>query len=58
MEYMQNLPLNEFMKKKPSNRVSEDEARVIIKQLADALSYCHKKYVVHRDIKLENILVG
>jgi len=55
---MQNLPLNEFMKSKPSKRVSEDEARVIIKQLADALSYCHKKYVVHRDIKLENILVG
>lgn len=26
-------------------------------QLADALAYCHKHYVVHRDIKCANIIV-
>ena len=31
---------------------------MITNQLADALAYCHKKWVVHRDIKLENILIG
>ncbi|KAK6044636.1 hypothetical protein COOONC_17859 [Cooperia oncophora] len=28
-----------------------------IRQLADALSYCHAKRVIHRDIKPENILL-
>lgn len=31
MEYMQNLPLNEYIKSKPLKRISEDEAKIIIK---------------------------
>lgn len=29
-----------------------------IRQLAEALRYCHSKKVIHRDIKPENLLVN
>jgi serine/threonine protein kinase len=29
-----------------------------VKQLAEALKYCHAKHVIHRDIKPENLLLG
>nr|XP_061795951.1 serine/threonine-protein kinase 33-like [Nerophis lumbriciformis] len=35
----------------------EEEARHIIGCLADAITYLHKKKIMHRDLKLENILV-
>lgn len=57
MELSSSTPLNDFMKTKKTKRITEEEARFIIKQLADALKYCHRKCVVHRDIKLENVLV-
>lgn len=31
-------------------------ARRIIYQVIDAISYCHERRVVHRDLKLENVL--
>ncbi|CAK6954759.1 LOW QUALITY PROTEIN: serine/threonine-protein kinase 33 [Scomber scombrus] len=36
---------------------TEDETRHIIRSLADAIVYLHKRDIVHRDLKLENILV-
>ncbi|XP_030621003.1 serine/threonine-protein kinase 33 [Chanos chanos] len=36
---------------------TEEETRHIIRSLAEAIAYLHKKDVVHRDLKLENILV-
>ncbi|KAM9764664.1 serine/threonine-protein kinase 33 isoform 1-T1 [Menidia menidia] len=36
---------------------TEDETRNVIFCLADAVVYLHKKDIVHRDLKLENILV-
>jgi serine/threonine protein kinase len=29
-----------------------------VRQLAEALKYCHAKHVIHRDIKPENLLLG
>ncbi|KAL1744928.1 Pkinase-domain-containing protein [Schizophyllum fasciatum] len=38
-------------------RLEEDEARIIFGQLCLAVAYLHEKGIVHRDLKLENVLL-
>ena len=38
-------------------KLSEKEARTFFKQMIKALHYCHSQGVVHRDLKLENLLL-
>ncbi|TFY69360.1 hypothetical protein EVJ58_g468 [Rhodofomes roseus] len=38
-------------------RLNEEEARVIFGQLCLAVAYVHSKGIVHRDLKLENVLL-
>ncbi|KAF5310230.1 hypothetical protein D9619_010414 [Psilocybe cf. subviscida] len=38
-------------------RLSEDETRVIFGQLCLAVAYLHQNGIVHRDLKLENVLL-
>ncbi|MBN3303766.1 STK33 kinase, partial [Amia calva] len=47
--------LKDFLLKKKC--FTENETRQIISSLAGAIAYLHKKDIVHRDLKLENILV-
>ena len=37
--------------------MSENEVKIIARQLFDALIYLEQNKIVHRDIKFENILV-
>jgi len=37
--------------------MGEDAGRFYMHQLIDSIEYMHKKGVVHRDLKLENILI-
>jgi serine/threonine protein kinase len=39
-------------------RLSEIEARKFFRQLVSALDHCHSAHVVHRDLKLENLLLS
>lgn len=45
MHYVQN-----------KGKLDEKEARKILIQIVNALQYCHSHGVVHRDLKLENIM--
>lgn len=40
-----------------SNHLTEKDARRIFRQIVSAIHYCHQNGIVHRDLKLENILL-
>ena len=53
-DYISGGNLKEYLKKYSLN---ENQANVIIKQLVDSIDFLHSLGIVHRDLKLENILV-
>lgn len=57
MEYVGGSSLHNYLKRRSSRRLDEAEARRLFRQLVCALDYCHKSEVIHRDIKLENVLL-
>ncbi|XP_061591990.1 NUAK family SNF1-like kinase 1 [Cololabis saira] len=55
MEYASRGELYDYIQER--RRLPESEARSIFRQITSAVHYCHKNGVVHRDLKLENILL-
>jgi len=43
---------------KVKRRIDEEEAKIKFKQITEAVNYCHANEVLHRDIKLDNILIN
>ena len=56
MEYVEGLPLDEYIRKK-SGPIPYETVIPMMTQILDAFSYAHSKGIVHRDIKPSNILI-
>merc|ERR1712196_354177 len=57
MEYLGGGSLHHYLKRRTSRRLDEVRARRIFHQACQGLKYLHDRCVVHRDIKLENLLL-
>ena len=57
LEYVKGTSLQELAREKAKSQFKLNETRRIFKQVAEALHYMHSKNIVHRDLKLDNILV-
>ena len=55
MEYADSGHLMDYLLKKI--RVTEVDALKLFYQILAGLEYCHRKQIVHRDLKLENIIL-
>jgi serine/threonine protein kinase len=56
LEYCSGGDLHDYLR--TYGALSETKARAFARQLIQALDYLHANLVVHRDIKLENILLS
>ena len=54
MEYAGGGEVLEYLE--AHKKLDEITARKIMLQIVNAMQYCHSKGVVHRDLKLENVM--
>lgn len=57
MELVKGRSLYSYIQSRPAKRLTESECMRIFLQIAAGVDYCHSRNVVHRDLKLTNVLV-
>lgn len=55
--FPQNTDLSQYMEKHPGG-LDQRNVRLFLFQLLRGLSYCHKRRVLHRDVKPQNLLIS
>eukprot|EP00160_Parvularia_atlantis_P000555 Unigene10452_Nuclearia_a/m.31945 Unigene10452_Nuclearia_a/g.31945 ORF Unigene10452_Nuclearia_a/g.31945 Unigene10452_Nuclearia_a/m.31945 type:complete len:264 (-) Unigene10452_Nuclearia_a:44-835(-) len=57
LEYIEGETLDDFVFGTKDGRLPENVARFLFRKLLLAIEYCHSLRVVHRDLKMENVMV-
>ena len=55
MEFLEGGELCEYVREK--GNLEEGDAKHFFKQIAEAVNYCHRENLIHKDLKLENVLL-
>lgn len=58
MEYLKGGELDDLWKEQPMRRFSERKAYALFIQLMNAIDYCHKRKIIHRDMKFQNVMLA
>ena len=58
MEYCSSGTLHDLLQSRRPPVLQEAELRGVLKSLAGALTYLHKRFIIHGDIKPSNVLLG
>ncbi|RKO93261.1 kinase-like domain-containing protein [Blyttiomyces helicus] len=57
MEKVDGGELHDLVLRSPAKRFTESDARPIFREILSAVQYLHKNSVVHRDLKMQNIML-
>lgn len=58
LEFCSGKSIAELAKSRKGGYLSEQETRKILQDVIRALTYLHHKHIIHRDLKLENYMIG
>lgn len=47
----------DYIRHQKRGKIDETVARIIFRQMISAVAYVHEKDIIHRDVKLENLLI-
>lgn len=57
MELVKGKPLSDYLLEKKDQKIPEAECQLILYGVMCAIKYFHSKGIVHRDLKLDNIMI-